>query len=417
MCQFPYPIQYFSCRDFEAPPEKARTMLRYLAKLGTHLAGPVAGETGLPGLKIDFNDGLRLQVPAGNWHVTIGDYDSGMVFYDQDVSETLLISMEKYYVHWQVEVLRDGAPAFAHVFDPVGQKIRVVFNTSLLGDVLSFFPYLPCVRKAFGAADVYYSIDGKLQDLSRRMFPEIRMADGVEDDTYATYYFNITPLDFPGSIPLDGRSTSLSRAGQFTLGLPALPPKPAWPAGPRLIHEPYVCIGVQASSTAKGWLYPGGWEEVVAYIKGLGFRVLCIDRDKKTEGFGYTVELPAGAEDFTGDRPLLERADMLHHAEFFIGLSSGLSWLAYTAGCPVVLICGFTQVWNEFSTPYRVYNRLACHGCYNDPRYDWREDVCPRQEKGSDAMFQCSRTITPRMVIAAVDRLLADRRSETPERP
>ncbi|MEJ0003708.1 MAG: hypothetical protein WDN30_09295 [Pararobbsia sp.] len=37
----------------------------------------------------------------------------------------------------------------------------------------------------------------------------------------------------------------------------------------------------------------------------------------------------------------LERARWLKHAAFFVGLSSGLSWLAWAAGTPVVLISGF----------------------------------------------------------------------------
>ena len=34
------------------------------------------GETGIEGLKIDFNFGLRLDVPDGNFHVKISDFDS-----------------------------------------------------------------------------------------------------------------------------------------------------------------------------------------------------------------------------------------------------------------------------------------------------------------------------------------------------
>ena len=45
-------------------------------------------------------------------------------------------------------------------------------------------------------------------------------------------------------------------------------------------ESPYVCIGVQASMTAKGWLYPHGWDIVVDYLKSLGYRVLCIDKNK-----------------------------------------------------------------------------------------------------------------------------------------
>ena len=32
MSQFPYPIQYFSCREFEAAPEEIQRMLEYLSR-------------------------------------------------------------------------------------------------------------------------------------------------------------------------------------------------------------------------------------------------------------------------------------------------------------------------------------------------------------------------------------------------
>jgi autotransporter strand-loop-strand O-heptosyltransferase len=144
----------------------------------------------------------------------------------------------------------------------------------------------------------------------------------------------------------------------------------------------------------------------------LGYRVLCIDKAKHyTRTTEFTMNMPENAEDFTADRPLLERADMLCHADFFIGLSSGLSWLAYTADCPVIMIAGFTMCWSEFPTPYRVYNKLVCTGCYNDLRINWQGNGCERHWAGSPEILQCSKKITPRMVIQAIDRLIADKKA------
>ncbi len=414
----PYPEHYFFCNKYffgnnwEKSKDKAATMAKFSREVGK-MVGEVAGETGIEGLRIDFNNGLRLQVPTGNWHVTIGDYDSGLVFYDGDISEAILVSMEKYYFHWQIEVFRDGEPVFGHIFDPAGQKIRLVFVSKLIGDMLSFLPYVPMIRDMY-QADVYLCIDKSMEDICNRLFPDIRQGMDIEEDTYASYYF-ATGMEMWGWTPLEGRMIPMTQTGQVILGLPPYsPPKLSWPVGPCLIKEPYVCIGVQASAASKGWHYPHGWDEVTAYLKSLGYRVLCIDRDKKYQAkeTEYTMEMPKGAEDFTGDRPLLERADMLHHAEFFVGLSSGLSWLAYTAECPVVMIGGFTMHWHEFPTPYRVYNRLVCNGCYNDLRIDWQENNCARQCNGNEEdILQCSKKITPRMVIQAIDRLIADKKA------
>lgn len=79
--------------------------------------------------------------------------------------------------------------------------------------------------------------------------------------------------------------------------------------------------------------------------------MLCIDR-RARHGQGFVWNhIPYGAEDFTGDIPLQERVDLLRHASFFIGLGSGLSWLARAAGIPVVLISGFSLPNSEFHTP------------------------------------------------------------------
>ncbi|MXE01749.1 autotransporter strand-loop-strand O-heptosyltransferase, partial [Escherichia coli] len=50
-------------------------------------------------------------------------------------------------------------------------------------------------------------------------------------------------------------------------------------SAPRVIQEPYVCIATQSTCQAKYWNNGTGWSEVVAYLKSLGYRVLCIDRD------------------------------------------------------------------------------------------------------------------------------------------
>lgn len=81
------------------------------------LLGEVRGDTGISGLKLDFNDGLRLQVPEGNWHVHIHDY-----FYEEDVQKMVLVALEKYFIHWQIDVYLNGRMVFSHQFDPTVRR-------------------------------------------------------------------------------------------------------------------------------------------------------------------------------------------------------------------------------------------------------------------------------------------------------
>ena len=138
--------------------------------------------------------------------------------------------------------------------------------------------------------------------------------------------------------------------------------------------------------------------------------MLCIDRENVYGMKSRFNIIPYGAEDFTGKLPLSERIDLLYHADFFVGLSSGLSWVANGVGIPVVLISGFTLPFNEFATPYRVINYHVCNGCWNDTQvvFDHKDfEWCPRL-KGTDRQFECSRYITPEAVNKVIDRLMAD---------
>jgi autotransporter strand-loop-strand O-heptosyltransferase len=168
----------------------------------------------------------------------------------------------------------------------------------------------------------------------------------------------------------------------------------------RPIAEPYVCIGTRATGAAKHWNNPTGWQEVVAFLKGAGYRVIVIDREPPNPLYAH------GAEDQTGDRPLLERARWLRHAEFFVSLSSGLSWLAWAVGTPVVMVSGFTHPVNEFATPWRVINYHACNSCWNNPAFRFDQDFfyCPRH-RATEHAFICTKMITSKQVIEAIMRV------------
>jgi autotransporter strand-loop-strand O-heptosyltransferase len=255
--------------------------------------------------------------------------------------------------------------------------------------------------------------------LLRDAYPSIRFVTHEElveqklaDQFYATYCLGLFFDDADNIFqPTDFRHVGLHRTAGYILGVDPTeePPRLALPDETRPIDEPYVCIAVQSSSGCKAWNNPNGWREVVAFLKSSGYRVVCIDQ-KPVHGHGLMwTHIPHGAEDETGDRPLTERARWLRHAAFFVGLSSGLSWLAWAAGTPVVMISGFTHPTNEFATPYRVINWHACNSCWNDPRvrFDHKDYLwCPRHA-GTSRQFECTRLITADQVIGAIKRVPA----------
>ena len=371
-------------------------------------------ETGIDGLRFDFNFGLQIEVPEGNYRVRIGDADTGEIFFDNRVHVgARLISLEQYFIRWHFEIFRDDEKVFEHTLNLDGKKVNLVINGGL-GDMLSKLRFAREFKRRHNCK-LTVVVREYISELTLNLYPELPQAKKAYFNAYATYHPAGT-ISWLGIGACDTRNTPLERIGGANLGLNILPPKPTFkPTALPVTRDPYVCIAVQSSGTVKGWLYPDGWEIVVEYLKRLGYRVFCIDKDAEQTNLGFTIRKPGGAEDFTGDRPIMERANMLYHAAFFIGLSSGLAWLAETVNCPVVMICGFSKSWSEFYTPYRVANRLVCNGCLNDMRVNFlsTKSICP-YHKGTPRELECQKKIHPRQVINAINRLIADKNLTPP---
>ena len=102
---------------------------------------------------------------------------------------------------------------------------------------------------------------------------------------------------------------------------------------------------------------------------------------------------------------------MLKDADFYIGLSSGLSWLAWGCKIPVVMISGFTNPLNEFKNPYRVINYNACNSCWNEFKDFNLADFwnCPRLA-GTDRRYECTAMITADQVIDVINKVISDKK-------
>ena len=367
---------------------------------------PLAVKTSYPDLAFDFNCGMRLQIPKGNWHVKIRDFDSEIVCFEDDASDVLLVSLEKFFVRWEFTLQLDGQIVFYHLYNPKDWRVHFYFPLSGMGDRISLFPYMEAFRKKW-KCNATCTVEPYLQELVNLYFPQVECIE-LPDDSYAAYF--LSPGFNRCFYPEEIRKSSMLYNGQQIFGLQHAPKIIYRPTKPRQIKEPYVCIAVQTSATIKAWLNSDGWFQVVDYLKQFGYRVLCIDKNPTQTDHGFTVNMPVNAENFTGDFPLSERVNLLAYADFFIGSSSGLAWLAWAVDRPVILISGITAPWFEFDTPYRVLNRLVCFGCHNDINLKWGDfEHCPHHHD-TERAYECQRKISARQVIQTINQLLESRK-------
>ena len=371
-------------------------------------------QQGPAGLRFDFNSGCRVALEEAQhpWRIRISDLDTGNILFETELKSGHVNSSKRYYVRFRVEAWQNGESVFAHDYSAAERDVLIQFPVGTLGDSLGWFPYAAKFQEQHRCR-VTCGMAEKLIPLFRDAYPHINFVthEDIKPETYyATYSMGLF-FDDKDNIhqPCDFRHVGLHRTAGYILGVDPTetPPRIIVADDTRPLAEPYVCIAVQSTTQSKYWNNPHGWHEIIRFLKESGYRVICIDQ-KATHGTGLVWNhTPNGADDQTGDRPLQERARWLKHADFFLGLSSGLSWLAWAVGTPVVMISGFTHPLNEFTTPYRVINYHACNSCWNDPQYrfDHKDFLwCPRH-KDTPRQFECTRLITVDDVKATIEQI------------
>jgi autotransporter strand-loop-strand O-heptosyltransferase len=371
-------------------------------------------QPGPNGLRFDFNDGARVFCPESQirWMVRLRDIDTGNILFETEFLGGRVNSSKRYYVRFRVEVWCQDEIVLSHDYSAKDRRVLIQFPVGTLGDTMGWFPYAIKFKEQHGCR-LTCAMGEKLIGLFRDAYPDIDFVthEQVEaEDFYATYSIGLffDDKDFVFQ-PSDFRQVGLHRTAGYILGVDPTesPPRIAIPNDARPIAEPYVCIATQSTTQSKYWNNPAGWRELVSFLKEAGYRVICIDQ-KPTHGHELVWNhLPHGCEDDTGDKPLVDRARLLKHAAFFVGLSSGLSWLAWAVGTPIVMISGFTHPTNEFHTPYRVINYHACNSCWNDVRvrFDHQDFFwCPRY-KGTPRQFECTRLITVDQVKQTIQKI------------
>ena len=366
-------------------------------------------------IKITFDDGAKVDIKgneAKKYKVKFIDAYTNQVTYETELNNNMWsTSSTKYYNKWVVEVydITDGSETLVekHSFDAKDKTVKIVLDSESFGDLIAWIGAIDEFQKKHQCKLDCVVFNKVLRPIFEKNYPNIKFlaTDVYADPYYAKYkigYF--AAPNYVNHITKDPRLLGLCAIATTILGLTDVEFKPNFAVEPHKSKKKYVCIATQSTSQAKYWNNKKGWDEVVAYLNKSGYEVCCID---KFSSFGVKESMnymPKGCIDKTGNLSFEERMSQLKGAEFFIGLSSGLSWLAWGVGVPVVLISGFTAKWNEFYTPYRVMNETVCNSCWNDVscpfnKGDWF--WCPRNKD-----FECSKQITSSMVIEHIKKLI-----------
>ena len=285
------------------------------------------------------------------------------------------------------------------------QDVFIEIHSQALGDQIAWMPICDLFQKKYNCK---VQVGCKFPELFKPFYPNLEIR--------RTYFKGETPEE--GSIkfidryilgyavngftnkdglivsPTDCRSIGLQEVACKELGLPMQEVRPEYKSNiiEPIIKGKYVVLTTCGAGDFKFWHYKNGWKEIVKYFKKKGLKVVHVGKTP------YTLK------DTINKKGTLEwnkMMNILQYSELFLGLASGLSWLAHHCGAKVVTIDGITQDFAYFKCT-KVQNKEVCNGCWNDLSFEYtgQANYCPRNKD-----YECTKMITPEMVIKEIEKI------------
>jgi len=276
--------------------------------------------------------------------VTLKDRDNKHPEYNGVIQPgQTLFGPHQYYVNWSIEI--NGNKVYD--LDLKHKTIFIKSDARALGDNLAWIDYIDEFREKQQCNVICSTF---FNELFIPVYPHVMfVAPNTRiDNVFAQYYIGTHNIPHPVYQPSLYTENPLQKIACDILGLDYNERKA------RVAHKPVpknpkkVCLSEYASLKVKEWNVVGGWQAVVDMLVENGYEVHVISKE-----YSYLKNVI----NKSGDRPLEERIQDLASASYFIGNSSGLSWLAHSLDCHVFLISDFTPPNHEFSeNTTRIYN-------------------------------------------------------------
>lgn len=295
---------------------------------------------------------------------------------------------------WDKDTLKKRISFLEHI---KGKKVFISFESKSLGDTIAWMPYCLQFKHHYNCEVVVstflnFLFEDAYSDLT--FVPRGHVVNNIIAMLEIGWFYdkNKEPVN-PATIPLQKSASNILKLPFQELHSPVVFKEKGRP-----FEEKYVTISTFSTSGLKFW-DKSYWQEVVNYLNENGYKVIEVSKE---------VSDLSGIENIE-DTSLDNTMNCIHYSEFFIGLSSGLSWLAWALEKKVVMISNFTDIDHEFTqNTIRIYDHSICHGCWNNPKFKFDKgnwNYCPEHEE-TPRQFECHRLIKPDKVIENIKTLI-----------
>ena len=268
------------------------------------------------------------------------------------------------------------------------KKVFINIKSESLGDNIAWLPYVE-----------EYRIENKCEVATNFRYPELF------GDVYPSVgFFDGIPSGYNViDVCVTDRTIPLQQTASNCLGLPYREIRPKFNLSKlKKIGTKIVTISEYGSNYSRMWNNPYGWRMVVDYLRTRSYTVMAVSHE--------STQLQ-NVIDYTG-HGLIDVCNALYSSDMFVGVNTGLSWLAWSLSVPVVMIGSNTKPYFEFQEGnYRISadstNPSICTGCYNNNQLDvpWEDVWCPYY-KDTVRQHECTKTISPKTVIKGIDKVI-----------
>lgn len=370
----------------------------------------------------DFNNKSKVEILGEikkEYNLKFINKQNNKLVYESDISNNMWTQANfAYFIDWNIQIRDKQTNSLVSDFnlDLKNKTVKIVNESPSLGDGVSWVACIDLFQKKHNCIVDYYTPN---KDLFEIEYPNINFYNynHIKDENYyVSYKIGCFDPNDNSISPVDYRTQNLQQIASNILGLDyeEVKTKIHVKDKDRKLQEKYVCISTASTSGCKHWQHIDGWQKVVDHLNDNGYKVVVIQ--KETLNYMDLQGLKNVIHPQT--QSIHEAISWIYNCEFFVGLSSGNSWLAWALDKKVLLISGFTKSFNEFFTPYRVINESVCNGCWNDVKYkfnagDW--NWCPKY-KNTKKQFECTTEISFEMVKEKLINIINDVNSISPLR-
>ena len=269
-----------------------------------------------------------------------------IISYKKFKSNEKVFGGRQWFTDWEIKVY-DENKNLIHT-DKLNLKNKTVFiklDAKALGDTLAWIPYVEEFRLNHNCNVICSTF---FNHIVKNVYTNIMFVapNTYIDNIYAQYYVGASDEGNEAYTPLRSGCFPFQKTASDILGLAHKEVRPTLEKlvenSIRRIEGKYVCISEFGSSQTKMWKEGvQGWQQIVDYLNSKGYRVVVISKEKTTL---------TNIIDLSGNYSLFDRMIDLYHCEFFIGVSSGLSWLAWGLNKHVVMVSDVTPIEHEFTS-------------------------------------------------------------------